>query len=96
MADQLAKLLDAAQQPNITVRVLPATTGAHAGMDGAFVLLSLPVEPGAVFVEGAPAEVVDQGPRVRDYEFRFDRISVAALPPQESIERISLIARQIN
>jgi transcriptional regulator with XRE-family HTH domain len=95
MAAQIAHLADAARWPNVTLRLLPRRVGAHPGMSGAFVLLSLPHDPAAVFVEGAPQEIVcEQAALVRDHERRFDRLSASALTAEDSLEILGQIARE--
>ena len=39
MRAQLGRLVEASKQPNVTLQVLPFSVGAHAGMDGAFMIL---------------------------------------------------------
>jgi transcriptional regulator with XRE-family HTH domain len=41
MSDQLHQLLRSSVLPNVTVRVVPAALGAHAGMSGSFSLLDV-------------------------------------------------------
>jgi transcriptional regulator with XRE-family HTH domain len=101
MAAQVAHLADAAQWPNVTVRVLPRRVGAHPGMSGSFVLLSLPQDPVSaqnpvsVFVEGAPQEIIiDEAACVREYERRFDRLSASALTAEDSLKILGQIARE--
>lgn len=36
MRDQLRNILKQAQRPNVRVRIIPAASGAHAGLDGSF------------------------------------------------------------
>jgi transcriptional regulator with XRE-family HTH domain len=43
MREQLGALLQAAQLPRTTVRLLPLAFGAHPGLAGAFVVMSFPV-----------------------------------------------------
>lgn len=54
MAEQLAHLLKASEQANISVRVLPYSVGLHGGMYGgsAFMMLEFPDDP----VTGQPLE----------------------------------------
>lgn len=97
MAAQIAHLAEVAQWPHVTVRVLPRRVGAHPGMSGAFVLLSLPHDPTTVFVEGAPREVItDQVALVRDYERRFDRLAASALTAEESLRILGQIAEELD
>jgi DNA-binding XRE family transcriptional regulator len=52
---QLDRLVELSDRPHIEIQVLPLTTGAHAGTEGTFKILSAPPElhnyPGCVFVE---------------------------------------------
>jgi hypothetical protein len=41
--EQIRHLIDHAEQPNITVQIVPTCTGAYAGLPGAFILLSFDV-----------------------------------------------------
>src|SRR5436190_16755967 len=42
MRDQLKRLVEAAELPNVTLQILPFAAGAHAGMDGTFAILDFP------------------------------------------------------
>ncbi|WP_329091311.1 MULTISPECIES: helix-turn-helix domain-containing protein [unclassified Streptosporangium] len=42
MYEQIAKLREAADEPNVTLQVIPRGAGAYPGMHGAFVLLEFP------------------------------------------------------
>jgi hypothetical protein len=52
MRPQLVKLAQVSEQPNVTLQVLPFSAGAHAGMDGAFMILGFPepTDPEVVYV----------------------------------------------
>jgi len=85
---QLERLLEATELPNVTLQVLPFTVGAHAGMDGSFVLLRFadPDDPDVVYIEGQEGDVypesAEQLARIRLAE---ERLVEAALSPEESI-----------
>ncbi|MFB4272999.1 helix-turn-helix domain-containing protein [Nonomuraea sp. GTA35] len=97
MAAQMTHLVEVAQWPNVTLRVLPRRVGAHPGMSGAFVLLSLAQDPVSVFVEGAPQEIVtDEVALVRGYERRFHCLSASALTAEDSLEILGQIARELE
>jgi len=51
--EQLIQLVERAQMPNVTVRVVPQSAGLHCGLDGSVVLLDFddPQEPDIVFTE---------------------------------------------
>lgn len=63
MRVQLGRLVEASKQPGITLQVLPVRVGAHAGMDGAFMILDFPAptDPEVAYVpllrgDGVPGE----------------------------------------
>ncbi|MER5649206.1 helix-turn-helix transcriptional regulator [Streptosporangium sp. NPDC002524] len=97
MCAQLEHLTEAMSRPNVTVRVLPFTTGAHASPEGAFTIFDMP-EPysdvtyvetrgGAVYTEAEGAEVF-----VRAY----DSLQSAALTPDESTTIIRTAAGRVR
>ncbi|MEU8266328.1 helix-turn-helix transcriptional regulator [Sphaerisporangium sp. NPDC049002] len=92
MHDQLEALLISARRPNVTIRILPYSAGAHAGLEGAFTVLSFAeeVDPDVAYVEGTAGEVyVESSEQVDRYKVAFERICDAALPPDESIGLIT-------
>lgn len=57
MRDQLIYLTEAAQQPNISVRVIPASTGNHPGLEGPFIWLHFDHRSGVVVLENRTASL---------------------------------------
>ena len=53
MLEQVGRLIDAARQPHIAIGVLPAGTGAHEGLAGAFALADFDDAPSVGYQEGA-------------------------------------------
>lgn len=97
MKAQVAHLQEAAGWPTVTIRVLPRWVGAHPGMAGAFVLLSLPGDPVSLFVEGAPEEIItSKDAVVREHERRFDHLAASSLGPEETLEFLGRIARELD
>lgn len=93
IARQLAHLIDQAEQPNITVRVLPLHTGAHAGTGVAPFRLhqtTTPV-PQAACVDGpaGPLVLPTDGRLPGTYARLWERLSRAALNAEESAEIIT-------
>jgi transcriptional regulator with XRE-family HTH domain len=87
MAAQLRRLLEDAQRPAVTLRVLPIVTGAHAGMDGPFTIFGFPApaEPDVVALDSAADALYLEGAEdLRRYRRVFERLLPAALPPEES------------
>jgi transcriptional regulator with XRE-family HTH domain len=87
MEEQLAKLRQAAQLPEITIDVLPLRGGAHAGMNGPFALLDFPdpkQDPSMAYVETAISAAYLQKPAELDrYDAIFTQILTGTIPLQE-------------
>lgn len=83
---QLTALLDAAERPNVEVRVLPLRRGAHAGLDGSFRLHEMP-DPytDVAYVDSlAGAVYVEDDVAVERFRQAYHRLSAAALDGTES------------
>ncbi|MFI5893300.1 helix-turn-helix domain-containing protein [Actinoplanes sp. NPDC051513] len=97
MLDQLAKLIEAARLPNVTLQILPFAAGAHAGMDGSFVILEFEEEGDAdvVFIDNATGGLfLEKSEELGKYVPLFDAIRSSALPPEESIEMIEMLVEE--
>jgi len=96
MSEQLHVLLRRSVRPNVAVRVVPRTAGAHAGMAGAFTLLDvrdfkrvvhLQSETASDFLE-TPGEVVA-------YQHVLDALARVALDEVRSRELIATLATRL-
>jgi transcriptional regulator with XRE-family HTH domain len=88
MRAQLHKLVEAAALPNVTIQVLPGSTGAHAGMDGPFTIFGFPASAklDVVVLDSAADVVYLEGPDdLRRYRRVFELLGPAALTPEGSI-----------
>jgi hypothetical protein len=97
MAAQLRALADAAQRPSVTLQVLPFSAGAHAGLEGGFVLIEFPSEqdPDVVYVEGIMGDLyLESVEEVKRYQSAFERIQTIALSPQETLTFVSALERE--
>ncbi|MGK5679960.1 helix-turn-helix domain-containing protein [Actinoplanes sp. URMC 104] len=97
MLDQLARLIDVARLPNVTLQILPFAAGAHAGMDGTFAILEFEEEGDAdvVFTENATGGLfLEKAEELSKYISIFDAIRTSALPPEESIGMIQMLAEE--
>ncbi|GAA3848779.1 helix-turn-helix transcriptional regulator [Saccharothrix violaceirubra] len=97
-AEQLEYLLTLAERENITIRVLPFSSGAHPAMQGPFTRLEFPIErdPGVVYLEDL------SGGRYRDDTEDIDRYAQVgahlldvALPARKSLSVIDTIRREL-
>ncbi len=53
MLEQVNRLVEAARQPHIVIEVIPASTGAHEGLAGAFAIADFEDAPSVGYQEGA-------------------------------------------
>ncbi|GAA0918828.1 hypothetical protein GCM10009560_16050 [Nonomuraea longicatena] len=96
MKEQLHRLAVLAGWPNVTVQVLEEGVGAHPGLCGSFVLLSLPGGADYVFFETPPDErVTDKVETVREFERRFECLAALALTPEKSAALVSEILKEL-
>jgi Domain of unknown function (DUF5753)/Helix-turn-helix domain len=99
MREQLQALSDAARRPNVTIRVLPFTAGAHAGLAGSFVVLEFTDSHDAnvAYVEGAAADLcMDSTAEVMRYKRAFERIAALALGPVETTAMIAAAIKHVH
>jgi transcriptional regulator with XRE-family HTH domain len=98
MRRQLARLLESASLPGVTLQVLPFDSGAHAGHDGPFAILEFHdrSDTEVAYVESAAGPLYLEKDRdVRARAEVFDRLRAAALPPAPSLNLISKAAREL-
>ncbi|MCP9987140.1 helix-turn-helix domain-containing protein [Streptomyces sudanensis] len=87
--EQLARLLDAAEERHVTVQVLPFDQGGHEAMGGSLTVLSLPDGSEVAYTEGSHyGQLVEEPVNVSRYQVIYDRLRVAALPPLMSLDMI--------
>lgn len=97
MRAQLHALLDAAERPNVTIRVLPFEVGTHAGLDGPFIILGFPedIAPDVAYVGTRIGDgYAESNETVRRLKVDFEDLKSAALPPEGSTELIAAIAKE--
>jgi hypothetical protein len=95
MAAQLAKILEMAARPNVTVQVLPYDVGAHPALESNFTILELPdLTPGIVFVEGMIGSTyLEREDDLLRYQTIFRKLESIALSPQGSSDLIRKFLR---
>jgi Domain of unknown function (DUF5753) len=105
MAAQLDGLAQAAELPNLNLRVVPFSAGMHAGLiTGPFVVLRFPQngdgsdsEPATVFVDGFTGDLyLDKPHEVEQYADAFGKIWDASLDETESKNMISRLAEELR
>ncbi|URM95124.1 helix-turn-helix transcriptional regulator [Actinomadura madurae] len=82
MKAQLAHILEQSHRPNVGVRVVPKSVGAHPGLDGSFMLMTLAAPHTEVAYVEAPGggRLVSSITEVASYALRYDQIGQHALP----------------
>ncbi len=95
MAAQLARILDVATLPNVSVQVLPYDVGAHPAVESNFTILELPdPTPGVVFVEGLVGSIyLDRDDDLVRYQTIFQKLQSIALAPKGSVDLIAKFRR---
>jgi transcriptional regulator with XRE-family HTH domain len=95
MRRQLLRLLETAEQPNVTIQVLPLSVGAHPGVAGSFEILrfgddtALPV----VYCEDLTGGLIRDSPSdVRRYQRAFEVLQRMALAPEATKSTIESFA----
>jgi transcriptional regulator with XRE-family HTH domain len=90
LRSQLRRLTELAQFPNVSLRILPLSVGAHAGA-GAFRIIDLPIpDPSVVHLEHPTgATYLEEESEVRLYSDIFKRLENVSMPPKQSLELIT-------
>ncbi|SEO19434.1 helix-turn-helix domain-containing protein [Actinacidiphila rubida] len=93
MRDQLTHIVEVVEsRPNVRVQVVPFRLGAHAGMNGSFVVLQFPDQVALkpmVYMENLTEALVRRGDKdVERYSDAFTDLQALAPGPQESLSLI--------
>jgi hypothetical protein len=91
MGPQIEYLIEKAEQPNVTIQLLPFSVGAHAAEGGAFAMLRFAEQelPDVVYLEHLTgAQYLDRPEDVEQYARVMDRISVDALTPEDTLHAL--------
>jgi transcriptional regulator with XRE-family HTH domain len=95
MYDQLLHLADTSCRSNITVQVVPAEIGAHAGLLGGFAIASFGNAAGTVYMESPDQGQTTEAPSVvRRLSRTFDTLRADALPRGASRDLIGKVAEE--
>lgn len=98
MYGQLAHILETSELPNVRIQVLPNRIGAHAAMDGRFVLLTLPdrTAPDLVYIDYIFGSLyLDKKDDVKRYSWVFEQLRADALAPSETSSLIRQVMKEL-
>lgn len=99
MKDQLQRLRDLSELPQVSIQVLPLEATPHPGLAGAFAIIGFPEtsDLDVVLVESLTSALYVEDPaEVSIYGSAFERLRAAALPFDESADLIERLKDTIK
>ncbi|WP_394300651.1 helix-turn-helix domain-containing protein [Sphaerimonospora cavernae] len=93
MRGQLHKLLEASEEPNITVQVIPYGAGAHPGMTGSFVIMKHDSDnPDVIYIESIATDLFLEGEdEIAKYTLVFEHLRAVAASPEATRHLIASV-----
>jgi hypothetical protein len=94
LRDQILALLEACDNPNVRLQVIPFDSGGHAAAGGAFSILRFPHEEldDVVYIEHLTSALyLDKREDVDDYAAAFGRLIIEAAPPARTPEILKAV-----
>jgi transcriptional regulator with XRE-family HTH domain len=93
MREQLGRLVEAAENPRITIQVMPFTAAAHPGLLGSFVVASFANGPDAAYLDSVlDGQVSERRKQVAQAGLLYDTLAREALSSGRSVEMITKVA----
>jgi transcriptional regulator with XRE-family HTH domain len=99
MSAQLERLQQVAELRNVTLQVLPFSSGEHAGMDGGFTIIGFAerADPNLVYIENTTSDLyLEDAAAVDQYDLSFDHLRASALPVADSIQFLAAIEKDFS
>ncbi|WP_214410874.1 helix-turn-helix domain-containing protein [Sphaerisporangium fuscum] len=94
---QFQRLVELAARPNIEIRVLPFSAGAHASPTGAFRILTMEERfPEVAYAETPKGAIYVETPDNRRLVQAYDELRKLTLDPKESADLISATAEDLR
>lgn len=98
MRAQLAHLIEATKEPNITLQVVPFRSGGHAAEAGAFTVMRFPEPdlPDVVYLEQLTGALyLDKRDDVEKYTEVMERLSVESESPERTVDILSGMLEEV-
>ncbi|MEV4379132.1 helix-turn-helix transcriptional regulator [Streptosporangium sp. NPDC049644] len=96
LSAQLRHLAGLIAEPNVEIRVLPFSAGAHASPTGAFRIFSMEKPfPEIGYAETPKGAIYVESPDTQRFMQAYDELRELALTPEESAELISVTAEEL-
>jgi hypothetical protein len=97
MRDQLGYLLESSYRPRITIRIVPAEAGEHAGMSGPFTIMDYPELPSLIHLKNKVGSLyLENESDLAAYKQALRGLHAIALPPDRSADLISKVASNMT
>lgn len=97
MARQVRRMIEEADRPNVSIRVLPAHVAAHPGMLGGFVVVEFADEPAVVHIEGRLSGMFPENPdEVAAYRLAAERLTELTADERQSVRLLHAIAEDLE
>ncbi|WP_051773138.1 DUF5753 domain-containing protein [Saccharothrix sp. NRRL B-16314] len=97
MASQLHHLITLSSRPKVSIRVIPAAVGLHAGLSGQFSMLDFPDASTIVHMEDSVTSLfVDDCRQVQLYRLTVEKLMAVALDERKSVDLMASIAHDLN
>lgn len=97
MREQLQNLLEMSRLNNVTLQVLPASVGAHPGMQGGFHFLRFAEDPDVAYIEYRQGSIyLERDEDVSTYARVLDLLVARALGPDQSRDLIRRVLRELS
>ncbi|WP_304454253.1 helix-turn-helix transcriptional regulator [Nocardiopsis sp. YSL2] len=96
LKEQIARLVELALSPFVTMGVMPIEVTEHAGLDGSWCILDFADDDSLLYVEaGGAATMSTQAQDVRPMRQAFDVLCMQSMTPGASIDLLDTIAGEL-
>ncbi|GAB2571661.1 helix-turn-helix transcriptional regulator [Streptomyces capparidis] len=98
MRGQIERLIEAADQPGVTIQVMPFQFGGHSAEGGAFTILRFPEQdlPDVVYLEQLTSALyLDKREDVDQYSQAMERLCVDSLQPEQAVKLLHSILKEM-
>jgi hypothetical protein len=99
MRVQLESLIEATHLPNVTLQVMPFSSGGHAATGGAYSILRFPEQdlPDIVYIEHLTSALyLDKLEDLDQYTATMEALCVAAPPPARTRDHIARVLKELD
>lgn len=97
MARQVRRIIEDAERPHVSVRVIPTSVAAHPGLHGAFIVLQFAEEATVVFIEGRMSGMFpENSAEIEAYRLAAEKSADLAMDERESLRLLHIIAEDLE